>query len=225
LLGSVRPIDFVGVIKGYMLEVQAYCEAKLHFMVTSRATRSVSEGEARRLVEETLRLLRRPRGSGVEFARFPIYASYRGVYIGVSPDAIIYVEGAPSGLLEARIRSSLKHYDSDFLTLEVAGLLLEEALGRELSGMKLVLVVASDKSSLEEALQSTKVEPFKPQKGDAWVRIVRVYDRGAVEEKLSRMLEYWLGLRGYRPSPTPAKCGACEYGDSCPHRVLSTAGI
>jgi hypothetical protein len=217
----VRPLDLVGVIRGYMIETQVYCEAKLHYMLTSRGEVRVAEGEARRLVEETLRLLRAPRGRGVEFLRAPISARLNDTYITLSPDAIIYVDGYVAGLLEARIRGGLRYYDADFVTLEVGGLLLEELLGVELDDLKLVLIVARSGGDLREALEEAKVNPFKPERRASWVRVVRVYDRSGAASRLSHLLEYWLGMRGFKPRPSPSKCGVCEYSSICPSKVMS----
>ena len=216
----LRPVDAVGVVKGYMLETQAYCEAKLHYMIMSmKHGVKVEEGVARKLVEETLRLLRRPRGVGVEFARIPIHAMYNGVFLSLSPDAVIYIDGVIAGLLEARIRANMKYYDSDFLILEMAGLLVEEILGVELDNLKLILLVASDANSLRNAIEDTRGNPFKPWKNESWLRVVRLYDRGSSLNKLSKLLEYWLGIRSFKPSPSPSKCRVCEYRDRCPSRL------
>ncbi|MCC6060430.1 MAG: hypothetical protein LM578_02750 [Desulfurococcaceae archaeon] len=219
---AVKPLDLVGVIRGYMIETQVYCEAKLHYMITSRGEEvRVTEGEARRLVEETLRLLRTPRGRGIEFLRAPISARFNEAYITLSPDAIVYVDGSIAGLLEARIRGDLRYYDSDFVTLEVGGLLLEELLGVELGTLKLVLIVARSREGLREALEETNVNPFKPERRMSWVRVTRVYNRGESISKLSHLLEYWLGMRGFKPRPSPFKCRVCEYSSMCPARVMN----
>ena len=216
---ALRPVDVVGIVKGYMLETQAYCEAKLHYMIMSkRQGAGVEEGLARKLVEETLKLLRRPRGMGVEFVRIPIYAMYNGVFLSLSPDAIVYVDGAVAGLMEARIRANMRYYDSDFLVLEVAGLLVEEILGVELYNLKLILLVASDTNSLRNAIEDTRGNPFKPWKSESWLRVVRLYDRGSSLNKLLKLLEYWLGIRSFKPNPSPSKCRVCEYRDQCPSR-------
>jgi hypothetical protein len=139
----------------------------------------------------------------------------------LSPDAIVYVDGSIAGLLEARIRGDLRYYDSDFVTLEVGGLLLEELLGVELGTLKLVLIVARSREGLREALEETNVNPFKPERRMSWVRVTRVYNRGESISKLSHLLEYWLGMRGFKPRPSQFKCKVCEYSSMCPARVVN----
>jgi len=209
------PLELVGVVTGSMVLDQLYCEVLLDSRVRRGAYGKLKPGEARRIARVMVEAIGSRGDWGV--TRLTIVGAAGGVYWAISPEAVVVERRSVVGLLRARIRGSLRVFESDYAILEVAALVLE---GQGLLGDDPVLAVAvaSTGEQLARALEHTLQPPRpRPGRGEGWVVATRVYEPGRARRILHNLSEYWLGRRPPRPSGSPAKCSSCPLRDECPY--------
>ena len=200
------------VITGSYLSNLAYCEYKA---VLSQ------EHPTRRPKPPSRKVLEKVIGeAGIRATVEVIHGTVEGVEVAISPGALLYRDDNVYGILRPSLRGVPRVYEGDFAPLKAAALLLDMQ-GMVKGILRLVVVVGADTRALEEALHYTIIHGLKPGRGEGWVASTRVYTREEAERILSRAVRIAKNRALARPSPSPAKCGACEYSAQCIHSMAN----
>jgi hypothetical protein len=204
-----------------ILSAQAFCEYKAVYELIE-SPRKPTASEAREFVKLVLRAKRfLPRKIEGYFALdTPLAALVNSVPVIGRPHSIVFVNGYVRAIVIGKV--SKKHqrlYISDRVKLYAYGLLAAKAglpLG---SYTRLILVTASTKDKLLDALRATyewlKVGGSYPPKSQSYTIHFLAHDEALEEELLAPLLAYWRGERGEKPNPGPW-CETCPFREKCP---------
>jgi len=201
-----------------LLARQAFCEMQVELMLRKGVERVVYRDE-RLLVEAVLearrRLVRVPAQPRIAISA-PLAALVDGIPMLGRPDALLIERGRVVGLLRLKVGSNRVSH-SDLVRLYSYGLMVDYSPLPSRENLSLLLVVANSKTDAVEKLQALKqaFEDGKPLYRVDGVRLF-AYDRGYALHLLSPFLQYWIGAREPRASPSPTKCSRCELRLVCP---------
>ncbi|MCE4602712.1 MAG: hypothetical protein F7C08_00390 [Desulfurococcales archaeon] len=201
------------VITGSYLSNLAYCEYKA-VLSQEYPTRSVKP-QSRRVLEKVVGSMK-----GVDARLEVVYGNVDGVDLAIFPGAVLYRQGRVYGILRASIRSYPRIYESDFTPIKVSALLLDMQ-GKVGEILKLAVVASINERLLEEALANTILSGLKPGMGEGWAVSTRIYSREEAERILSRAVKVARSVSLAKPSPSQAKCGACEYARYCEYSMVA----
>ena len=214
------PLDRLGVLRGSLLAEQVFCELRLHHAIVEGKAFRVSPGIARKIVREIIGTRRKSFLVGAVFS-----GELCGAPVAVSPDLVVLDgHGKVRYIVRARIRGGLRISLSDEIHSMTAMLLAEES-GMLGSDPLMAFMVAVSGDALREAMEAVMTSNgiIKPMRGNGWLISTRVYERERAVEIVCRLIEYWLGLRPPRPSPSPYKCRLCEYSGQCSYSATRKA--
>lgn len=207
------PIAYTGAVTGYLVASALYCEYKpLH---EARSSKKLTPGEARRLTRKMLATLKNAPDKGRFFVRTTLIGEIEGYPLVVSPDAVYMENGVPRGVIKSRIRPSLRHYTSDWVSLVLSSYILAEAYG--VDNIMMALVLGADKTALMQALQAVKRDGPRPRMGENWRVVTRVYTGLEDLAPYRRAVDVIVGRA--HPTPPPSeRCPKCQYRSQCPWR-------
>lgn len=201
---------------------QLYCELLVDRRLRGGGYRRLSPGEARRLARALARLLEAPPGR--RLAGLTVVGEAAGVYWAVSPDLAVTRGDRVAGLVRARIRRSLRVYESDYGLLQLAALVLDNQ-GLLDDDAVLLVIVGESREALARGIEETLAGPrIRPLIGRGWRASTRVYDRGEAEALAGRLSGYWLGARPPEPRPSPSRCSRCPLAGECPYSAAGHSG-
>ena len=190
----------------------AYCEYKalLHAMNPSRPRTPLGRRIARSILSGS-------EPNGYTFKEIVVRGVVDGVEVVASPDIAVFRGEELAALVKARVRREARWSPTDFLQLGVAAALYD---GAKRDPVLLALAIATSKEGLVEAVEAIKRTGYpKPAKGSGWVIATRIHDQEEAWKVITRAVGLVRGEIQPRPTPTPAKCGICEYSSQCPYAI------
>lgn len=216
---------------------QFYCEYKLQLSITEGKL-VTPQMELGALIHDSVfkgrpvdpgELLRRIRAGERLVATLPLVHRVNGLVIVGIPDAVLFGGGRALAVIE--LKTSNKWLGTVFKSEYVQAQLYAHLLvSLGLAGRDVVVAIAKLRRDVEDATRSSvlgNVVKYLEQLGalPASVNLGELtihympYDP-MIEADLRWALAYWLGERGPRPSPSPGKCGQCEFRGICAFGII-----
>jgi len=220
------------------IAAQYYCELKVDHEYTHGEVPSEAKQEGSTLhdqlleMESTTRenLIQQVKERPICIASFLIGAKINGLTIAGIPDAIVFVKGKPTILLELKTtKRELRLWKDQEVQAKTYALLLER-MGFDCSSLQ--IVVAKIKRS-KELQPETKVEflrklikslldrdhtrhKIEGLLSDKSQLFTLTYNHEEILKELEWAKQYWLEKREPIPTNQAGKCRACEFKTICP---------
>jgi predicted RecB family nuclease len=221
---------------------QFYCEQKVEMEYIHGEIETEAKTEGERLHEQLIQMTKTTRADlitsikreKVLVASFPIYAKYAGLVIVGVPDAVVFLKGIPSHLIELKTTKGDTSvlWRDQLLQAQVYGLILDE-MGFDCSKLKLVVLRVrrqngfSDESKerfLNESIREllNGLDKTTTNKADGSTINIVSYSKQDMLSEFNWAQGYWLSQRGPQPSQSIAKCRVCEFSEMCPQSLART---
>jgi CRISPR/Cas system-associated exonuclease Cas4 (RecB family) len=222
---------------------QYYCEQKVEMEYLHGEIETEAKTEGERLHEQLIQMTKTTRDDLIKslkkrkilVASFPIRARFSGLVVVGVPDAIVFLKGTPTYLIELKTTKgdTSRLWKDQLLQAQVYGLILEE-MGFDCSKLKLVVIkirkqdgFSSEckenflRESITSLLQGGQKITMKQTKSTTHIID---YSKQDVIAELKWAATYWLSQREPIPTQNIAKCRSCEFNDVCPHCMTRAHG-
>ncbi len=223
---------------------QYYCEQKVEMEYLYGDIETEAKTEGRRLHEQLIQMTKTTRDDLIKnikkrkilVASFPIYARLsRLVIVGV-PDAIVFLKGTPTYLIELKTTKgdTSRLWKDQLLQAQIYGLILDE-MGFDCSKLKLVVIRIRRQNGFSEGhkdkflrasirellngLDKTTTSEF-----DGSTKHIVDYRKQDVIGEFRWAEAYWLSQREPISTQNIAKCRSCEFNGTCPHSLILAHG-
>lgn len=222
---------------------QYYCEQKveMEYLHGEIETEAKTEGEMlhERLVQMRKTslndLIKSIKKRKILIASFLILARFSNLIIAGVPDALVFLKGRPTYLIELKTTKgdTSRLWRDQLIQARVYGLILEE-MGFDCSKLKLVVerirrqekLVGECKDNFLHELVAVLLRGGQKSvmsKTESTTHVIE-YNRQDVIADLSWAEAYWLSGREPIPTTNIAKCRRCEYNDICSRSLVRAHG-
>jgi CRISPR/Cas system-associated exonuclease Cas4 (RecB family) len=223
---------------------QFYCEQKVEMEYVHGEIETEAKTEGERLHEQLIQmskttrhdLIRSIKKRKILVASFPIYARFSGLAIVGVPDAVVFLKGTPTFLIELKTTKgdTSRLWKDQLLQAQIYGLILDE-MGFDCSKLKLVIIRirrqnGSSEGHKERFLHESVRELLNgldktmTSKVDGSTTHIVEYSKQDVVGEFRWAEAYWLSQREPIPTQNIAKCRSCEFNDVCPHSMTRAHG-
>jgi CRISPR/Cas system-associated exonuclease Cas4 (RecB family) len=216
---------------------QFYCELKVdnsfvkgEIQTEAKTEGNLLHGEILAMKETTMeQIVLNIEREEVYAASFPLASLVRDIVIAGIPDAIIFVQGKPSFVVELKTTvgdPNILYQDQEFQA-GIYGLILE-GMGFDCSALTLAIIRLRRKEPMMEeqrrkflSIAMLALPANEPKlierafKGKARVHLVS-FKKDVILQQVEWAKNYWLFTREPLPTKNPRKCKACEFNDTCP---------
>jgi predicted RecB family nuclease len=226
------------------IAAQFYCEQKVEMEYLHGEIQTEAKTEGERLHEQLIQMTKTTRADLIKsikrkrvlVASFPIYAKLSGLVIVAVPDAIVFLNGAPTHLIELKTTKgdTSTLWKDQLLQAQVYGLILDE-MGFDCSKLKLVVIRIrrgsgfSDESkerflneSIHELLNG--LDRTTTSKVNGSTTHIISYSKQDVVGEFGWAQGYWLSQREPIPTQSIAKCRVCEFNEMCLQSLVRAHG-
>ena len=231
----------ISMIPTSSMAEQYYCEQKvemeyIHGDVETEATR-----EGRILHQQLIQMKSITRDNLIKSikkrklvaASFPIFARFSGLVLAGLPDAVVFVKGVPTYLIELKTTKgdTSRLWKDQLVQVRIYGLILQE-MGFDCSRLKLVVVRIRRQSNtteqykerfLQEMISNLLKQQAPVAKGGESTTHIIDYSRQDTVANVQWVQTYWLSDRKPIPTSNPAKCKVCEFNRVCPSSLVKIA--
>jgi CRISPR/Cas system-associated exonuclease Cas4 (RecB family) len=215
---------------------QYYCEQKVELEYIRGRVETESKREGQEFHEQLIKMRKVALKGIVEgikhkklfVASLPIVASFSQLVLVGIPDAVVFVRGVPTLLIELKTTrgDTSRLWDDQLVQARTYGLILEE-MGFDCSKLKLVIPRIRRTPQqlsrwkdvfLRSVIQDVlKAEPPQTLKRSEFTIHVIKYSRAHATADVKWAEAYWVSSRQPIPAGNAAKCRNCELMKSCSH--------
>lgn len=234
----------ISMVPTSSIAAQYYCEQKVEMEYLHGEIETEAKTEGERLHEELIQMTKTTRANLIKSIRrkkilvasFPIYAKLTQLLVVGVPDAVVFLRGAPTHLIELKTTKGDTSilWKDQLLQAQVYGLILDE-MGFDCSKLKLVVLRIrrgnglSDESKerfLNESIRQllNGLDKTTTSKVDGSTTHIVDYSKHDVVPELNWAQAYWMSQREPTPSQSVAKCRVCEFSEMCPHSLTRVQG-
>jgi CRISPR/Cas system-associated exonuclease Cas4 (RecB family) len=160
-------------------------------------------------------------GQPVVAHEMPLMARHGDIFLVGQPDAILFRDGDPLLVIEAKFSNSRFPYPSYHAQAKVYGTMLD-SLGFDTSYLFYAIAVMPREELRDARLFSSLVDAIRENGlSEATLRVgggyVYLYEFNLNEARncIDWAIDYWNGEREAQPTDNPNKCRSCEYRENC----------
>lgn len=223
---------------------QYYCEQKVEMEYLHGEIETEAKTEGERLHEQLIQMTKTTRDDIIKsikkrkilVASFPIYAKLSGLVVVGVPDAIVFLKGTPTHLIELKTTKgdTSRLWKDQLLQAQIYGLILDE-MGFDCSRLKLIVIRirrqnGSSEGHKERFLRESirellnGLDKTTTSKVDGSTTHIVDYSKQDVVGEFRWAEAYWLSQREPIPTQNIAKCRSCEFNDVCPRSLVRAHG-
>ena len=215
---------------------QFYCEQKVEMKYLHGEIETEAKTEGERLHEQIIQmtkttrddLIRSIKKRKVLVASFPIYTKFSGLVVVGVPDAIVFLNGTPTHLIELKTTKgdTSRLWKDQLLQAQVYGLILDE-MGFDCSNLKLIILRIRRQNGFSAGYKErflrqsvtdllNGLDKTTTSKIDGSTTHVVDYSQQEVINEFKWAEAYWLSQREPIPTQSIAKCRICEFSGNVP---------
>lgn len=219
---------------------QFYCEQKIEMEYLHGEIETEAKTEGERLHEQLIQmtkttrddLIRSVKKKKILVASFAIYARFSGLVVVGVPDAIVFLKGIPTFLIELKTTKgdTSRLWKDQLLQAQIYGLILDE-MGFDCSRLKLVVIRIRRQNRFSEGHKErflhesirellNGLDKTATSKVDGSTKHIIGYNKQDVVGEFRWADAYWLSQREPIPTQNIAKCRSCEFSHVCPHSLI-----